>query len=249
MTDEELDELVSAYLDGEVTDEERARVEADPELASRVAALRSITARLAAPVDPPAARDRWIAAAVSSLPTPVAPRRPRWLAPASAVAAIAACFGLVVGMNQLGRGSSDSATNSAGSSEAFAQADAAASATIGAAVDDKSGQGTAAAAPAGPPSTSASRLSPATTAGGAPADGKPGFLGDFRSDTDLLVALRAALPTTTRPQTLAQTELACNLEGPRSTARVAGRDVLVGVVGAVVSITDIATCATRNQTL
>src|SRR4051794_14710743 len=42
------DELASAYLDDEVTDDERARVEADPALRARVEELRSGRDRLAA---------------------------------------------------------------------------------------------------------------------------------------------------------------------------------------------------------
>ncbi|HSL56296.1 MAG TPA: zf-HC2 domain-containing protein, partial [Acidimicrobiales bacterium] len=46
------DELVSAYLDGEASDDERARVEGDPVLVARVAELRAAAAAVAAPVDP-----------------------------------------------------------------------------------------------------------------------------------------------------------------------------------------------------
>jgi hypothetical protein len=46
------DELLSAYLDGEVTADERARVEADPALLARVAELRAAAALAARPVAP-----------------------------------------------------------------------------------------------------------------------------------------------------------------------------------------------------
>ena len=49
--DDFLDELASAYLDGEVTPEERAQVEADPELLARVERLRGVRVLLAGDVD------------------------------------------------------------------------------------------------------------------------------------------------------------------------------------------------------
>ena len=48
----ERDELVSAFIDGEATDEEVALVESTPELMERVALLRSISEMVAAPVEP-----------------------------------------------------------------------------------------------------------------------------------------------------------------------------------------------------
>ena len=48
-----LDELVSRYLDAEVTADEAARVESDPELLARADAMRSAIEAIAAPVDIP----------------------------------------------------------------------------------------------------------------------------------------------------------------------------------------------------
>ncbi len=48
-----LDELVSRYLDAEVTADEAARVESDPELLARADAMRSAIEAVAAPVDIP----------------------------------------------------------------------------------------------------------------------------------------------------------------------------------------------------
>ena len=48
-----LDELVSRYLDAEVTAEEAARVESDPELLARADAMRSAIEAVAGPVDIP----------------------------------------------------------------------------------------------------------------------------------------------------------------------------------------------------
>jgi len=65
---DDLDELASAYLDGETTPEETARVEADPLLVERVEELRLISEAAATPVTPPpeAARESAIAAALAA---------------------------------------------------------------------------------------------------------------------------------------------------------------------------------------
>jgi hypothetical protein len=62
---DELDELASAYLDGEVTPDERAQVDADPDLVARVGELRAVRSALAAPPGQPDAstRERALAAA------------------------------------------------------------------------------------------------------------------------------------------------------------------------------------------
>ncbi len=95
------DELVSAYIDGELTDPERARVEADPVLREQVQRFLAVAEAVAAPVPPPPAghRDRAIAAAleasstavnVASLDVARARRRsPRVVAIASVAAAVA----------------------------------------------------------------------------------------------------------------------------------------------------------------
>src|SRR3954467_5439236 len=67
MSDLTDDELASAYLDGEVTADERARVESDRALLARVDLLRSARdALMAAPLEPTdaAAKDAAIRAAV-----------------------------------------------------------------------------------------------------------------------------------------------------------------------------------------
>ncbi len=69
-SDPSLDELVSAYIDGEATAEEIARVESDPELMARAHIFRSIDSIVAEPVTPPvtadAARESAIAAALAA---------------------------------------------------------------------------------------------------------------------------------------------------------------------------------------
>ena len=61
------DDLVSAVLDGEATEEERARVTADPVLSARLAEFAAAAEKVAEPVAPRAEadRDRAIAAAVA----------------------------------------------------------------------------------------------------------------------------------------------------------------------------------------
>ena len=66
--DDPLDELVSAVLDGEATDDERARVAADPALQRRLAELGAIATAVAeppTPLPPPVADDQ-IAAALDA---------------------------------------------------------------------------------------------------------------------------------------------------------------------------------------
>jgi hypothetical protein len=55
---DDVDELASAYVDGEATPGERARVEADPDLVARVSELRAVRSALAAPLVQPDARVR-----------------------------------------------------------------------------------------------------------------------------------------------------------------------------------------------
>lgn len=66
MTPEELDELASAYLDGEATAEEAALVESDPRLQELVEELRAVRDLVAAPVEAPSdeVRDQMIARAL-----------------------------------------------------------------------------------------------------------------------------------------------------------------------------------------
>lgn len=94
------DELVSAYLDGEATEAERARVEADPELRARVETFRAISSAVATPPLMPdaAAREAAIAAALGASATsskvtslaPVQERRSRFAGPRAAVLSAAA---------------------------------------------------------------------------------------------------------------------------------------------------------------
>lgn len=100
------DELISAYLDDEVTTAERASIETDARALARVARLRAVRDQVAAPVTPlsEADRERLLARALAvSHTTPVVTsmtatrRRPVWARrPLLAVAAAAAVLALAV---------------------------------------------------------------------------------------------------------------------------------------------------------
>ena len=97
------DELVAAYLDDEVSDDERAMVEADPELLARVEIHREIAALVAEPVVPPetAMRDRHIAAALHASATApnvtsLAARKRRWTPQYTRVLGAAAAVAVVL---------------------------------------------------------------------------------------------------------------------------------------------------------
>jgi hypothetical protein len=102
MTDHDLpaaddrDLLACAYLDGEATPDERAAVEADPELRTRVEQLRSVRAQVAAPPPPPAgAAGDAVARALDAVGGDVVDldrrrrrRRSAWLGPAAVAAVV-----------------------------------------------------------------------------------------------------------------------------------------------------------------
>ena len=94
------DELASAYLDGEVTSDERARVESDPSLLARVERLGVARDRLvAAAAEPPdaSAKEAAIRTATASAPAVVIDLRRERVRRAVRVASIAAVILLVVG--------------------------------------------------------------------------------------------------------------------------------------------------------
>lgn len=128
MTQQELDELVSAYLDGEATAEEAALVSGDASLQARVEELRAVKALVAAPVDPPSeeVRDQMVAQALAQH-TPVVSlekARTRWRRPgprttrtllAAAVIGVVAIS--VVSLSQQYGGSDDDAPTMAVASD------------------------------------------------------------------------------------------------------------------------------------
>src|SRR4051812_41689415 len=100
MSDVTDDELASAYLDGEATDAERARVEHDPALLARVDRMRAARDALAsAPLDEPdeAAKDAAIRTAVTASEATVIDLRRERVRRAVRIASIAAAVMVVVG--------------------------------------------------------------------------------------------------------------------------------------------------------
>ena len=96
--DFEIDELASAYLDAAVTDDERARVDADPTLQARVDELRRVRDALAASsVEPTSAHARDSAIANALALSPVIDLRAERARRRVRIASIAAAAILVVG--------------------------------------------------------------------------------------------------------------------------------------------------------
>ena len=104
MTPQELDELASAYLDGEATVEEAALVESDPGLQALVEELRAIGDLVATPVEQPSdeVRDEMVAQALAHRAPVVslerARRRLRPISPQTRVILAAAAVVAVIAM-------------------------------------------------------------------------------------------------------------------------------------------------------
>lgn len=139
------DELISAYLDGEIGPDEAARIEHDPQARARAAELAAVQAAVAEPIPPLASadRDRLRAAAVAAAPTaavrPIAAargRRSRAFVPLAAAAGIVAVvLGAMAVLRNLDDGSGDSADWSVASAPATVQSASDASAGDMAGVD------------------------------------------------------------------------------------------------------------------
>ena len=147
------DDLVSAVLDGEATEDERARVAADPVLAARLAEFAAAADQVAALVAPRAAadRDRAITAAVAERPrrddVVVAMRGPHRrhsqhiLAVAAAVLVVLLAAGFLIA--QVGDDAgSDNDTAAIGSDDSASDAESA-SDTVAAAGDAEDGDAAA----------------------------------------------------------------------------------------------------------
>lgn len=125
------DELISAYLDGEIGPDEAARIERDPQAQARAAELAAVQAAVAEPIPPLASadRDRLRAAAAEAAPAaavrPIAAargRRSRAFVPLAAAAGIVAIvLGAMAVLRNLDDGSGDSADWSAASAPATVQ--------------------------------------------------------------------------------------------------------------------------------
>lgn len=118
------DELISAYLDGEASPDEAARIERDPQAQARVAELTAVQAAVADPVPTlaDAERDRLRADAVAAAApaaavrpiSAVRQRRPRAFIPVAAAAGIAAVvLGAMAVLRSTDDGSEDSTAASA----------------------------------------------------------------------------------------------------------------------------------------
>jgi cytoskeletal protein RodZ len=176
MSDLTDDELASAYLDGEVTADERARVEGDPALVARVARLGAARDGLAAaPLEPPdeAAREAAIRAAVESSGATIIDLRRERVRRGVRLASIAAAVLLVVGaaglLIRLASNSSSSTKSSTAAANSVPSASSASSAAGGALPTAES-----------------------TTAG---PDLSVGSLGSFTDEASLAAAAKGALGT------------------------------------------------------
>jgi hypothetical protein len=260
--DPTLDELVSAYLDGEATPDERARVEADPELLARVAVFRQLGEAIAG--KPPAIdeprRQQMIGRALAETPAPLAPVRSltaRRLERVGPIAAAAALIAALIGFGTWVVGSQDNDAGDASSSgvasplrtaaDAFGPEAATAGAGGNTALDSGKSATTVASGGSGAAAPTAGRVS---------AD-----LGAFTDEAALRQALvtarnlsSAATPTTTIASGSQSAEAdaavtACGLadavrapDTTSYTAELRGRRVTVIVTGARAEVVDNATC-------
>ena len=134
MTPWELDDLASAYLDGEATVEEDAFVESDPRLQALVEELQAVRDLVAIPVEPPSdeVRDQMVAQALTHRAPVVslekARRRLRSIPPRArvilATAAVVAAFALV-GVTVFERANRDGADTFASDDDSAAAPEAA----------------------------------------------------------------------------------------------------------------------------
>ena len=123
--DDARDELVSAVLDGEADADQRARVEADPALRTRLAELRAVRDMVAAPVAPlddvTALRLRRTATAAAPVVDHAAPRRTaraaRWIGSVAAVVLLAIAAIPVLGALDDGGSGDDEAAETMSSAD------------------------------------------------------------------------------------------------------------------------------------
>ena len=132
MTPQGMDELASAYLDGEATPQETALVESDPRLQALVEELRAIRELVATPVEPPSdeVRDQMIAQALDRRAPVVSldkarrrlravPPQARVILAAAAVVAAIAVVGVTV-FNRASRDGDEMLANDSGPAPAMA---------------------------------------------------------------------------------------------------------------------------------
>jgi hypothetical protein len=158
--DPTLDELVSAYLDGEATADEVARVEQSAELTARAAILRAVRDAVAAPVGPPpdGHRDQAVSASLQASSTAanvtslsIHPARSARVMRLASVAAVVALLMLAGSLVLLNRDSGNESDTVASEDTATSAIDAAAdSADDAAAPAEEPAEELAAEAPAEP---------------------------------------------------------------------------------------------------
>jgi hypothetical protein len=250
--DRSRDELVSAYLDGEATAEEQARIDADPELQARVAEFAATrdAVRADVPTVSDATRDAVLARVLGTViaPTNVVPLHRRRLAPAkvlgvaAAVIAVAFLGGAIALLANDGRGSDDTASTESGAI-AMSESDDAASNTTAASGEDRAGDG------AGGSADDSGDAAPA------PSEGIPtddlGYLGAFDDDDALrerVERFELLSPQTTSVQADGSAALVVPLAceaGPATVYRadLDGQSVLVLVGDETVTVLATADCS------
>jgi hypothetical protein len=239
--------LASGYLDDALTDEERARAEADPAVMAAVAQLAELRRQLSVVERPdPARRDAAIKAALdvfsadrpAAAPPPVtslsARRWSRWLMPAAAAALVAIVAGGIVATRG-GQGDDDDAGGDAASVLDTDQAGAAAE-TDGDLLDDASAEAPAATEA---PTARASQEAAATTqpAATAAAGTVPGTLsgtedtGAYSPDALTVITSRQQLTQLATSNQALFTTPPCNAGTwlGRYLLRTDGRDTVVDV--------------------
>jgi hypothetical protein len=244
--DPSLDEIVSAYVDGAATPDERARVESDPALIARAATFRQIHAAVAAAHEPATVEQRnalITRALMHSAPVhDIRSRRFDMVGPIAAAAVIiAVLFGLgtwlVAVQDDDSSGSASTAAATVRTADGFSSAESAdAAKSLGSAATTAAG-GSAAA----PQTATAARV--------------PVALGRFDDQNSLRQALvsardsSGAAPSTTAPASLSATTTASSCPRPDLvdptvyTAELQGRPVTVFVTGTRADLIDNATCA------
>jgi hypothetical protein len=250
------DELASAYLDGEVSADERAIVEADAALLARVRELRAVRQALAAPLPtrPAADVDAAIAAALAAAsdadagapaPVPLAPRRASGRRGRIGLAVLGAAAAVVVAVVAVAalRPSDDSGTSASRVATAGSETQ---TAETGA---DAGGASIApASAPGAASTTIAAAGAPATTAAAAASAGTgPLSLGAVDDADSLRAALTAVPPSVLSAATASAPESPCAVPDAHLAAIVVWHGTLSFVYlneANVATVVSQSTCAT-----
>jgi hypothetical protein len=255
----DFDELASAYLDDEATDEERARVDADPELRARVQAMAGARDALRGGITPLAdgARDALVAAALAQLdrdagaatPSPVRLGRARRFtssgaAWAAAAAAAVVLLALLVGTLDLGSGDDSGGDGSSSATLADQQELHSSTQATG------SGERNLAPSAGGSGGTGAGGTTTVAPRAGSLNTGQVPDLGPFADIGALRRAAGDPSPLIAPKATPADSAaVACPLEpgATRYVATLSERAVIVDVTPATIVVLDRATCAAIDR--